>query len=451
MSQLDDGEDAEGILPVNSRLPAFSSVPEAITALSQGKMIVVVDDAHRENEGNLVCAADLVTPELINFMMMYGRGLICVPMSAKRLSALRIPRMAAKTKDNNETAFCVGVDAVTNGTGITAADRAETVTRLVNRESTLEDFRCPGHTFPVWAVEGGVLRRAGHPEAAVDFAMLAERFPGAVMCEIMADNGTLARGSELETFAAKHNLCMVTIADLIRFRHQAEKLVELIAEAPVPTTFGEFRAVGYRSLLDNMEHVAFVRGDVAHQENVLVRVHSECLTGDVFGSQRCDCGVQLNEALNRIAAEDCGVVLYFRGHEGRGIGLMHKLRAYSLQDRGRDTVEANLELGFKADQRDYGIGAQILVDLGVTTMRLLTNNPAKRAGIEGYGLEITGRESLLTPTHPENIRYLRTKQAKLGHLLDGLNLDTVVDFDAPLPSAPSLSAPDSEERASGGN
>ena len=397
----------------------FATIPEAIGEIAAGRMVIVVDDADRENEGDLVCAADLCSAEHVNFMATHGRGLICTPMTGERLDELRIPQMVTDNTDSHGTAFCVAVDHVDNSTGISALDRARTIQALVDPRSVPGDFRRPGHTFPLRYREGGVLRRAGHTEASVDMAKMAGRMPAAVICEIMHPDGTMSRLPDLSVFAAEHHLAMCTIADLIKFRRQSERLVARTGDATVHTEYGPFRAVSYRSVLDGIEHLALVRGDVVNAPGALVRVHSECLTGDVFGSKRCDCGQQFREALRRIAEDGTGVLLYFRGHEGRGIGLMHKLRAYALQEQGRDTVEANIELGFAPDQRDYGIGAQILVDLGVRSMRLLTNNPRKRAGIEGYGLQIVGREPLMTTPNPENIRYLQAKQAKLGHLLDG--------------------------------
>ncbi|MCC7076757.1 MAG: bifunctional 3,4-dihydroxy-2-butanone-4-phosphate synthase/GTP cyclohydrolase II [Acidimicrobiia bacterium] len=416
------------LTPVDAE-PVFATIPEAVADIRDGRMLVVVDDADRENEGDLVVAAEVVTAETVNFMATHARGLICTPITGERLDALRIPQMVSDNTDTHETAFCVAVDHRSTPSGVTAADRAKTIRALIDPDSRPEDFRRPGHTFPLRYVEGGVLRRAGHTEASVDLARMAGLAPAAVICEIMGADGTMSRLPQLTDFAREHDLKLVTIADLIRYRRQEERLVVRTADERIPTEFGEFRCVVYRSVLDGVEHLAFVRGEVAGEENVLVRVHSECLTGDVFGSRRCDCGPQFREAMRLVAEAGRGVVLYFRGHEGRGIGLMHKLKAYTLQDEGRDTVEANLELGFAPDQRDYGIGAQILNDLGVTTMRLLTNNPQKRAGIEGYGLRIVERVPLVVESNPENVRYLEAKRAKLGHLLDGLDASALSDSD----------------------
>ncbi len=399
----------------------FETVERAIDAVTRGEFVVVVDDEDRENEGDLIIAAEKMTPDKMAFMIRYTSGVICLPMEGDRLDALQLPLMVAGSAntEGQRTAFTVSVDARTGTTtGISAADRCTTVHALIDRATEAADLARPGHIFPLRYREGGVLKRAGHTEAAVDLSRLAGLFPAGVLAEIVNDDGTMQRRADLEAFAEEHGLVLVTIADLIRYRRHREKLVRRVSEARIPTKYGDFTAHVFHSLLDDAEHLAFVRGEVAGQENVLVRVHSECLTGDVFGSLRCDCGVQLDRAMERIAREGQGVVVYLRGHEGRGIGLGHKLRAYTLQDQGRDTVEANLELGFPADSREYGIGAQILVDLGVTTMRLMTNNPAKYGGIEGYGLEIVERVPMQTEPNTENIAYLRAKQQKLGHLLD---------------------------------
>src|SRR5262245_9268272 len=398
---------------------AFATIPEAIDEIARGRIVIVVDDADRENEGDLIVAAEKVTPETIAFMVRYTSGVICMPMMGERLDDLHIPLMVAANTDHQRTAFTVSVDArrgVT--TGISAADRATTIRTMIDADTQPEDILRPGHIFPLRYREGGVLRRAGHTEAAVDLARLAGLFPAGVLCETVNDDGTMARLPDLATFARTHDLRLISIADLIEYRRRREVLVERVATALLPTAWGEFRAFAYESVVDGRTHVALVLGEIGDGADVMTRVHSECLTGDVFGSLRCDCGGQLERALELIGKEGRGVVLYIRGHEGRAIGLSHKLRAYELQDRGRDTVEANLELGFAADQREYGIGAQILADLGVRTMLLLTNNPDKRAGLEGYGLSIVERVPLETEPTPHNIEYLRTKVEKLGHLID---------------------------------
>jgi 3,4-dihydroxy 2-butanone 4-phosphate synthase/GTP cyclohydrolase II len=399
----------------------FQRVEQAIDAVRRGEFVVVIDDEDRENEGDLIIAAEKMTPDKMAFMIRYTSGVICLPMEGERLDELQLPLMVAgnENTEGQRTAFTVSVDArIGTTTGISAADRARTVEAMIDQSTTAADLARPGHIFPLRYRDGGVLKRAGHTEAAVDLARLAGAYPAGVLAEIVNDDGTMQRMPDLEAFAAEHGLVLVTIADLIRYRRHREKLVRRVSEARIPTQYGDFTAHVFESLLDDTEHLAFVRGEVSGKQNVLVRVHSECLTGDVFGSLRCDCGVQLDRALERVAREGEGVVVYLRGHEGRGIGLGHKLRAYSLQDQGRDTVEANLELGLPADSREYGIGAQILVDLGVTTMRLMTNNPSKYGGIEGYGLEIVERVPLQTEPNNENIAYLRAKQEKLGHLLD---------------------------------
>jgi 3,4-dihydroxy 2-butanone 4-phosphate synthase/GTP cyclohydrolase II len=397
----------------------FTQIENAIDAITRGELVIVVDDADRENEGDLIMAADKVTPEAIAFMIRHTSGVICQPLEGERCDELSLPLMVQNNTEMQRTAFTVSVDARHGTTtGISAADRAATVRALIGDETKPDDLARPGHIFPLRYREGGVLKRAGHTEAAVDLARLAGLYPSGVLAEVTNEDGTMARLPELERFAAEHGLQLISIADLIRYRRHREKLVRRVSEARIPTRHGDFTAYVFESLLDGTEHLAFVRGEIAGADDVLVRVHSECLTGDVFGSMRCDCGVQLDSALEQVANAGRGVVVYLRGHEGRGIGLGHKMRAYSLQDEGRDTVEANVELGFPADSREYGIGSQILVDLGVTTMRLLTNNPAKYGGLEGYGLEIVERVPLhVTPNH-ENISYLRAKQEKLGHLLD---------------------------------
>ena len=397
----------------------LDSVPRAIADIAAGKAVVVVDDADRENEGDIIFAASKATPELLAFMIRHTSGVICMPVEGQRLDELQLPLMVANNTESQRTAFTVSVDAVHGTTtGISAADRATTVRALLDPGTRAEDLARPGHIFPLRYRDGGVLKRAGHTEASVDLARLAGCYPAGVLSEVVNDDGSMARLPALEQFAADHGLQVISIADLIRYRRHREKLVRRVSEARIPTRHGDFTAYVYASLLDGVEHMAFVRGEVAGSTDVLVRVHSECLTGDVFGSLRCDCGVQLDLALERVAAEGEGVVVYLRGHEGRGIGLGHKLRAYRLQDQGRDTVEANVELGFPVDSREYGIGSQILVDLGITTMRLMTNNPAKYGGLEGYGLEIVERVPLRTEPTDENISYLRAKQDKLGHFLD---------------------------------
>jgi 3,4-dihydroxy 2-butanone 4-phosphate synthase/GTP cyclohydrolase II len=399
----------------------FDKVERAIDAVRRGELVVVVDDEDRENEGDLIIAAEKMSPEKMAFMIRYTSGVICLPMEGDRLDELQLPLMVSgnENTETQRTAFTVSVDARDGTTtGISAADRCTTVRTLIDPNIRAADLARPGHIFPLRYREGGVLKRAGHTEAAVDLARMAGCYPAGVLAEIVNDDGTMQRLPDLERFAADHDLALVTIADLIRFRRHREKLVRRVSEARIPTPYGDFTAHVFESLLDHTEHVAFVKGEVSGKQNVLVRVHSECLTGDVFGSMRCDCGKQLEEALQRVNDAGEGVVVYLRGHEGRGIGLGHKLRAYQLQEQGRDTVEANIELGFPVDSREYGIGSQILVDLGVTTMRLLTNNPAKYGGIEGYGLEIVERVPLRTQPNHENIAYLRAKQQKLGHLLE---------------------------------
>ncbi|MGZ4590923.1 MAG: bifunctional 3,4-dihydroxy-2-butanone-4-phosphate synthase/GTP cyclohydrolase II [Actinomycetes bacterium] len=399
----------------------LDSIERAVADLAAGQPVVVVDDEDRENEGDLVLAASKATPAQLGFMVRHTSGVICVPMEGRELDRLKLPPMTAVNEDRKKTAYSVSVDArdgVT--TGISAADRARTIRVLVDSATEPYELTRPGHVFPLRAAPGGVLQRAGHTEAAVDLARLAGLTPAGVIAEIVNDDGSMARLPELRVFADEHGLALVTIADLIAFRRRSETLVERVASTRLPTRYGEFLAVGYRSTIDAVEHVALVKGEIGAGHDVLVRVHSECLTGDVLGSLRCDCGPQLEAALRTVAAEGHGVVLYMRGHEGRGIGLLHKLAAYQLQDAGRDTVDANLDLGLPADARDYGLGAQILVDLGVRTMRLLTNNPTKRAGLEGYGLEITERVPLEVHATPENLRYLQTKRDRMGHELPGL-------------------------------
>src|SRR5512142_3252361 len=398
----------------------FSTVPEAIDEIRAGRMIVVVDDEDRENEGDLTIAAEKVTPEIINFMARYGRGLICMPMLPDRLDELDIPLMVEKNSARFDTAFCVSIEAkAKTSTGISAADRAATVLAAIDPMTRPADLARPGHMFPLRARPGGVLVRAGQTEAAVDLARIAGLYPAGVICEIMNEDGTMARVPELTRFVRKHGLLMITVADLIKYRMRTERLVRRVAAADLPTDHGPFRVYAYESVTDGETHVALVRGDIGDGQGVMVRVHSRCLTGDVFHSARCDCGEQLHSAMRRIAAENRGVLLYLN-QEGRGIGLANKSRAYELQDQGLDTVEANERLRFKADQRDYGIGAQILTDLGVRSMRLLTNNPRKFVGLEGYGLSVVEQLPLEIPASDFSRRYLKTKKDKLGHKLTGV-------------------------------
>lgn len=396
---------------------SFHPIAEIIEEIQQGRLVIVVDDGDRENEGDLVMAASFATAEHINFMARYGRGIVCVPMEARALDALSLHPMVSPSEDPMKTAWTISVDAKRGvTTGISAQDRARTIQVLINSASTPNDLSRPGHVFPLRAKEGGVLRRAGHTEAAVDLARLAGVFPAGVICEIMKDDGTMARVDDLFAFAKKHGLKICTIASLIEYRRRFEKLVKRAVATPLPTAFGEFEMVLYETSVDDFKHVALVRGKVDDGQPVLVRVHSQCLTGDVFGSLRCDCGPQLARAMEKIAEEGRGVILYIN-QEGRGIGLANKLKAYALQDQGLDTVEANLALGFGPDLRDYGIGAQILVDLGLKDLRLLTNNPRKIVGLEGYGLKVVERVPIEVPKHPKNAKYLQTKREKLGHLL----------------------------------
>jgi 3,4-dihydroxy 2-butanone 4-phosphate synthase/GTP cyclohydrolase II len=410
----------EATVTVTGEATVFATIEEAVADIRAGKMVLVVDDADRENEGDFIMAAENATADDINFMATHGRGIVCLPVAAWRLDELGIQQMVSGT-GIDETAFTVSIDyRPETTTGTSAHDRAVTARAVANPGVKPQDFQKPGHIFPLRAKEGGVLRRAGHTEAAVDLVTLAGMFPAGVICEVMHPDGTMARLPELVRVAEEHALKLISIADLIDYRRRREVLVTKVAEATIPTPYGEFRSYAYESTVDGRTHVALVLGEIGDGTSILTRVHSECLTGDVFGSLRCDCGAQLERAMAMIGEEGRGVVLYVRGHEGRAIGLTHKLRAYELQDRGRDTVEANLELGFAADQREYGIGAQILVDLGVRTMRLLTNNPQKRAGLEGYGLAIEERLGLETEPTAQNLGYLRAKREKMGHLLDGL-------------------------------
>ena len=400
-------------------MTGFASVPDAVAAIAAGRMVVVVDDADRENEGDLIMAAEAATPETIAFFVRHTSGVICTPMLGERLDELDLPLMVATNTAPYRTAFTISVDAGRGTTtGISAADRATTIRALIGPATRPGDLVRPGHIFPLRYRDGGVLMRAGHTEAAVDLARMAGCYPAAVLCELVDEDGGMARLPELERFAERHGLPLISIAGLIRYRRQREKLVKRVAEARIPTRWGEFTAYAYESLLDGEQHLAMVKGAVQGEESVLVRVHSECLTGDALGSLRCDCGPQLEDALRLIADAGLGVVVYLRGHEGRGIGLSHKLRAYNLQEQGRDTVDANLDLGLPVDGRDYGMGSQILVDLGVTTMRLLTNNPAKYGGLDGFGLQIVQRVPLQSQPNPENLRYLRTKRERMGHLLE---------------------------------
>ena len=395
----------------------LAPITEAIEDIKAGKLAVIIDDESRENEGDLAMAAEKVTPEAINFMTKHGRGLICLPIIGQRLDELRIPLMVQHNTSRYSTAFTVSIEAKDKvSTGISAFDRAQTIKMVLDPDTKPEDLVQPGHVFPIRAREGGVLVRAGHTEAIVDLAKLAGCYPAGIICEIMDEDGCMARLPQLEALAEKYGLKIISIVELIAYRHRHEKLVQKVTEARLPTKYGEFVAVAYKSIVDPAEHVVLVKGDISGDEPVLVRVHSECLTGDVFGSLRCDCGEQIGLAMQRISEEGRGVFLYMR-QEGRGIGFHNKLRAYALQDQGLDTVEANIALGFAPDLRDYGIGAQILADLGLHKIKLLTNNPKKVVGLESYGLKIVEIVPLLTPPNPVNVNYLRTKQEKLGHLL----------------------------------
>ncbi len=399
---------------------SFATIKEAVEDIRQGRMVIVVDDEDRENEGDLTVAAEAITPEIINFMATHGRGLICLPMTRERLDELEVPLMVDDNSSTFNTAFCVSIEGKKDvSTGISASDRSATVRAAIDPETGPEDLAKPGHMFPLRAEDGGVLRRAGQTEAAVDLARMAGLYPAGVICEIMNDDGTMARVPQLQKFAAEHDLKVINIADLIRYRLRTERFVNRVASPQLPTRYGDFTLYAYENEFDSKTHVALVMGEVTGDEPVLIRVHSECLTGDAFFSQRCDCGPQLETAMQRIADDGRGVIVYLR-QEGRGIGLVHKLRAYELQDKGADTVEANEALGFEADQRDYGIGAQILTDLGVSRLRIMTNNPRKFVGLSGYGLEIVERVPIEVEVTEATRRYLETKKNKLGHDLSSV-------------------------------
>jgi 3,4-dihydroxy 2-butanone 4-phosphate synthase/GTP cyclohydrolase II len=400
----------------------FDSIEEAIYELMQGKVVIVVDDEDRENEGDFIALADKATPEVINFMITQGRGLVCVPILEERAQELNLPPMVSTNTDLHGTAFTVSVDHMDTTTGISAFERSRTIQALIDSQTTAEDFRKPGHIFPLIAKKGGILRRAGHTEAAIDLAKLCGSYPAGVICEVINEDGTMARVPDLYKLAKKYELKMITIRDLIHYRNEKDRLVKREVEVNMPTDFGTFRAIAYSNIVDQKEHVALVKGEISGEQPTLVRVHSECLTGDVFHSHRCDCGPQLAAAMKQIDDAGQGVLLYMR-QEGRGIGLINKLRAYALQEKGLDTVEANVKLGFAPDLRDYGIGAQILKDIGVRQIRLLTNNPRKIKGLEGYGLEVVERVPIQMEINDDNENYLRTKKFKLGHLLNMNHLE----------------------------
>ncbi len=431
--------------------PQFDPVPDTIDAIGRGEVVVVVDDEDRENEGDLIMAAEFVTPEKIAFFVRHTSGLICVPLTGDRLDELDIPLMVKDNTEAQRTAFTYSVDA-TDGTstGISASDRAATIQALIDPGTRPTDLARPGHIFPLRYSDGGVLKRAGHTEAAVDLARMAGLYPAGVLCELVNEDGSMSRVPDLVPFAKEHGLMMTSIADLIRYRRQNEKLVRRIAEARIPTQWGDFTCYAYESLLDGEQHIAMVRGAVQGEENVLVRVHSECLTGDVFGSMRCDCGIQLDSALARIAEEGLGALVYLRGHEGRGIGIGHKIRAYSLQEEGRDTVDANLDLGLPIDNREYGIGSQILVDLGITTMKLMTNNPAKYGGLEGFGLEVVERVALEALPNPENIEYLQDQERAPRSPDRGPGLGATDPWENGSPATPTSTVPASASASAAG-
>jgi 3,4-dihydroxy 2-butanone 4-phosphate synthase / GTP cyclohydrolase II len=432
---------------ITPREVGLDTVIRAIAEIAAGRPIVVVDDASRENEGDIVFAASKATPELLAFTIRYARGLICVPMLGEDLDRLQLPPMTSDNQEHMGTAFTISVDARDGiTTGISAADRARTIRTLVDSATEPYEIVRPGHVFPLRYADGGVLRRAGHTEAAVDLARLAGLTPAGVVAEIFNDDGTMARLPQLRAFADEHGLALISIAQLIEYRRHSERTVRRVVQTRVPNQFGEWRAYGYLNSVDGTEHLALVLGDLGDGADVLVRMHSECLTGDVFGSQRCDCGAQLAAAMAAIGAEGRGVVLYLRGHEGRGIGLLSKLRAYQLQDAGADTVDANLELGLPADAREYSTGAQMLGDLGVRSLRLLTNNPAKLAGLSGFGIEVTGRVSLPVAATEDNLRYLIAKRDRLGHQLENLVLPEGTARPVPPPGPPGPAAPAAEAR-----